>query len=776
MRCLCFGLIVVASLIAPRVALAQLPQATLNWVFPPGAVVGATSEVTVAGSDLDEPAALLFSDARISARPKPGTANQFQVVVPSDVPEEIMDVRFVGRFGASNPRAFAVGRRPEHIAASTNTSAASAIDLPLESTVNARINPSAAAWFRFAASADQRIFIRVAAQEIDSRLVPNIIVSDAKGRELVVSRRREWLDFTAPADGEYLLSIGDQTFRGGDDFFFRLTLCLGPQLDFAQPNILRTGETNKVTLFGRNLPGSTPSAMRGADGKALERLSLEIVAPTIESSHAEMTAIPRKPAGASIFEETFAWSLGATNGSSNPLLFTLTTNDVVAGEPNQLSEVTPPIEFSGIFPHRGKISGVTFRANKGDVFWLELFADRLGFPSDPHAVVRRVRSTKGERGEILFADVLELGDTDSNLGDREFNTSTRDAMARFEAPQDGTYEVLVRDLYNLGETRPRYPYHLSLRRELPDFRLVSFPMPPTRIAEDRKVQVLPATLRREQTTALRVIAFRRDGFNGDIEFTGASLPPGLHVAPTRIGAGQNVGMLLISASIDANTVSNAVIVGTASIGPGTISRRTALASVLWPVADFNNENADARLHRDSVISVIVAETAPVSIAATATNAFEVPAEGKLVLPLSILRRGEFQAAFSLKPAGHPALDKAKEIAVPEKSTNLTAEINLAEAKMPPGPHTLWLQGNVAGKYRNNPEALVLAEAELQVAEKALASISESEKPKAEERKKAAEAAKKAAEDKAKPRDVNLTVYSQPFVVTVLPATKAEEKK
>ena len=70
---------------------------------------------------------------------------------------------------------------------------------------------------------------------------------------------------------------------------------------------------------------------------------------------------------------------------------------------------------------------MTFRANKGDVFWLELFADRFGFPGDPHAVVQRVRATKGAQGETLYADVLELGDTDANIGDREFNTVTRDA-------------------------------------------------------------------------------------------------------------------------------------------------------------------------------------------------------------------------------------------------------------------------------------------------------------------------------------------------------------
>ena len=41
-------------------------------------------------------------------------------------------------------------------------------------------------------------------------------------------------------------------------------------------------------------------------------------------------------------------------------------------------------------------------------------------------------------------------------------------------------------------------------------------------------------------------------------------------------------------------------------------------------------------------------------------------------------------------------------------TEVTVEINLAELKLPPGGHTLWFQGTVAGKYRNNPEAVTIA--------------------------------------------------------------------
>ena len=765
-----FGLIVLASLLGFH-AQAQLPQATLTWVFPPGAKAGSTNEITVSGTDLDEPSGLMFSEPRVTAILKAGSPNQFQVIVPADVPEGVMDVRFVGRFGVSNSRAFAVGRQPELTAPGSNLSATNAFEVPFETTVNGRASANNVSWFRFAASAGQRLFIRVAARELDSRLEPNLTVTDEKGRELAIARRREWLDFAAPGDGNYLLKLSDQTFRGGDDYHYRLMVTSGPQLDFALPNVLRAGETNRVVVFGRNLPGGKAGSSIGVDGKPLEQLAVEIVAPP-ESAGAEGIEHLRKPAAASLVGTLFSWRI--ENSRSNPLLFVLTTNPVVTAEANQLQEISPPCEFSASFPQRGELSGVTFQAKKGEVYWLELTADRLGFPSDPHAAVQRIRATKGQQGETLYADVAEMGDTDTNIGDREFNTITRDAAVRFEAPRDGSYRVLVRDSFNLGEGRPRYPYILSVRREAPDFRLVVIPMPLPRVGEDRKVQVLPLALRREETIGFKVLAFRRDGFNGEIALSGANLPSGVSIAATRIPAGQNSGTLLVTAAGNGVTATNAVIVGRATIGTNTIERTSALGSVLWPVADFNNENASARLNRDAVISVISAEAAPVSIASPETKPIEVPAEGKLVIPLAITRRGEFLAAFSVRVGGHEALDKVKEIAIPEKATNATAEVNLAEAKLPVGTHTLWLRGSVTGKYRKNPEAVTLADAELEAANKVLASVSETDKAKAEERKKAAEAAKKAAEETAKPRDVTTMVYSQPITVTVLPAK--EEKK
>ena len=61
--------------VCAQLATAQLPTARLLSVFPPGGAAGSSVEVTVAGSDLDEAAALVFSDPRVTGLLVPGTAD-----------------------------------------------------------------------------------------------------------------------------------------------------------------------------------------------------------------------------------------------------------------------------------------------------------------------------------------------------------------------------------------------------------------------------------------------------------------------------------------------------------------------------------------------------------------------------------------------------------------------------------------------------------------------------------------------------------------------------
>lgn len=764
---------------------AQLPMARLLSVFPPGGAAGSTVEVGVGGSDLDEATALVFSDPRVTGVPIPGTTDRFRVELPASLPEGLLDVRVLGRHGISNPRAFAVGpAAPELVWKEAPSSPDKAFDLPMESVVQGRLGAQEVLWFRFRGEAGQALGARVEAGGLDSRLVPDLALTDASGNELARVRRREWFDFRLPSTGTYLLRLNDSLYRGGDTHGFRLRLTARPRVAFALPLVLQAGRPQRVTLYGRRLPGGVPSSVLGPDGDTWEQRELEVVAPAEpDAPSTTVTALPA-PASTPLASGVWLWRGSVAAGSApaiapiEPVPWALSPWPVVvaAAAPTGLVQVTPPCEFSGLFPARGAVSGVAFEAKAGEVLWLELTSERWGFPVDPMAVLQRAKPGPSPTEASSWVDVLELADTEQNLGDREFRTSHRDAVARWKVDEGGLHRIVVRDGFRRGDGQARYPYRLSLRRESPDFQLAVFPMPPPRAGEDRSIAVVPPAIRREQTIAFRVVAFRQDGFDGDIRLGAIDLPSGVRASATRIAAGQNTGVMLLSAAAGATGAAPWRLTGEATLGSAALVRTASVASVVWPVADFNNENPVVRRTRGASLAVVSAESAPVTLrVANATPS----ADGATVkLALQLERRGEFQGAFNVKAGGHGALDKSKEIPIPEKATNLVAELALGEARLPNGTHTLWLQGSLAGKYRQAPEAVAAAEADLKAAEQALASAKPEGKAAAEARKKETEARKKAAEERAKPRDATVVVWSEPFTVTVgaAPATATKDAK
>ncbi|PYJ06820.1 MAG: hypothetical protein DME25_05525 [Verrucomicrobia bacterium] len=418
--------------------------------------------------------------------------------------------------------------------------------------------------------------------------------------------------------------------------------------------------------------------------------------------------------------------------ATGPVVLELEPND----QPAQAQSISPPCEFVGQFYPPGDRDWVAFEAKKGGVFWVEVFSQRLGLPTAPFVLVQRV--TKNDKGEEQVSDVKELSDSDSNVGGVEYKTATRDPSGRFEAEASGLYRIQVRDLFNVARADPRLVYRLSLRKEAPDFRLVAAPQPPPSPNKDAKEALLwTPLLRRGETVPIKVMALRRDNFNGDIELKAENLPPGVTCNQARIEKDKSSALLMLTAAENAaGWVGPVKIVGRAKIGETEVARKARGATLNWTVNDYNNEAIESRLSRDFVLGVSGVETAPISIESSESKVWETPEAGKLKIPLKVARRADFNANLKLKAAGLGALDSLKEIEVDGKATNATLEIDLAEHKLPPGTHSFYLQTQTAGKYRNNPEAAKAAEEALKQAEKLVVDLTEALK-KAPEAKQAA---------------------------------------
>ena len=78
------------------------------------------------------------------------------------------------------------------------------------------------------------------------------------------------------------------------------------------------------------------------------------------------------------------------------------------------------------------------------------------------------------------------------------------------------------------------------------------------------------------------------------------------------------------------------------------------------------------------------------------------ADGKVSIPLSIERHGDFSANFKLKAYGISQLDKLGELEIKKDQSKTSLEIDLSKFKVPIGSHKFHLESTVKGKYKYPP--------------------------------------------------------------------------
>jgi hypothetical protein len=160
------------------------------------------------------------------------------------------------------------------------------------------------------------------------------------------------------------------------------------------------------------------------------------------------------------------------------------------------------------------------------------------------------------------------------------------------------------------------------------------------------------------------------------------------------------------------------------------------------VKDAKGEIPAPRLMADVPVSVTDSEQAPLTIVAAEQRVWEAKAGETLKIPLKIAWRNEFTGASLKLRAYGEGFTALKEIDIPMKAEKAEAVLDLAALKTPPGEYTIAFYGTAVSKYRYNPAAVPLAEADQKKAEQiAIAAAAEAKKVAATD----ANAAKTAAE-------------------------------
>lgn len=762
---LCLLIAFVMLFAAP--ALAQLPPTLpnprLNWMFPVGGRVGTTLEMTVSGDDLDDARELHFDHPGITAKLKmvdPGLGQTgpqpaygvFQVTIASDVLQGVYDVRVFGKYGLSTPRAFVVGTQPEITEAEPNNVPKQAQEVAIGTTINGTCEPAALDYFKFKVKQGQRVLIDCWAFRIDSRLDGTLVLYDSTGRELErshnVNRRDPLIDFTAPADGEYLVSLQDQSYdyyATASECFYRLTISTAPYIDFVFPPVGLSGSNVSYTLYGRNLPGGQTAAGVEVAGKTLERLQVQIPLPSERRNElVREGGLLVEPSES--FLDGITYRLKTDHGVSNPLLLTSTSTPVVVEqEPNDDPLKAPllklPCEYVGQFYPRGDRDWVSYAAKKGEVLSLEVFSQRLGLPTDPRMVVQQLK--KDERG---VEQVIDLQTVDDDLGNSDrvhwsmldsvlYSTSTHDPAFRFVAPDDGTYRVMVQDLSRPSQDlarsakgNARHVYRLSIRPPEPDFRLVAVPRPPTNLPAEHAVSqtAWSPVLQPGGATLIEVFAMRRDGFDGEIQVTVDGLPPGVTASPIVIAPKQPSATLVLKAAENASPGISAVSVqGKSLLGKTEFVRQARYGAMIWAVQLTGVTYHRSRLADRLPVCVITSDPAPYGLQVEPELKLAASLAGSVKFPVSAVRRGSFQGALDLFAFGLPPTIYGPMHAQPKYHSPITLPANQAASEftitvpnhVPPGTYSFFVSGVGTVSYARNPEKLKAQEDRLAAIEK-----------------------------------------------------------
>lgn len=714
--------------IAPSCAMAQLPAARLDGVFPAGALPGSSVDVTVSGNDLDDVDRLVFNHDGITFVRKMADAtpfddgpqpveNVFTVSVAPNVPAGDYEIRCHGKYGLSNRRTFVVGSLPEVTEVEPNggpelpawiTTESDRTNPALEVTLPVIINGQSTGgpdvdWYRFNGSAGQRVLLDAHCRRIESRMDLTSTLYTESGTIVAESRRGDagdaFIDCTLPQSGLYFVKVHDVLYGQGPGYVYRLAISAAPHLDFVFPPSGAPGSNDEYTVYGRSLPGGQPSPFV-ADSQSLEQLTTRISIPgDIVGRLASTAFIPPHLAGLDAIEHRVT-----NNGlMSNPLLLVPSTAPQIREAANDSKDapqaLTLPCEVVGQFYPQRDADWYTFEAKKGDEWVIAVDSHRLGAATDPSLLIQRLRVD--DKGQPQVDDVAFVDDPpDQNFNNRsgrhEFDERTTDPSYKFRAPEDGTYRLMLKDAASAVRSDPRLVYRLAIRKAVPDFRIVAVPNGSTEAL----------MLRKSGRDVVRLVVYRQDFFDGEIRVSASGLPTGVTTEEIVIGPGNHYGTLVLTASDSASGTSTLDVVARATINGTEVVRPARYGAAFVPF-QFNQPlsilgSVPARLVPRIQVCVSETETAPQTLTIGNGTVLETSRGGVLKIPYTVRNSEGIGGNLLGFLNDFPPNSSAQQVNI---GGNTSGEFELRfQANSIPGTYSVHLAGfNQGLQYKRNPE-------------------------------------------------------------------------
>ncbi|WP_020473819.1 PPC domain-containing protein [Zavarzinella formosa] len=656
-------------------AFAELPSPRFDRLTPNGGGAGSTVEVQIQGQDLEETKQLLFDQPGLKAEFVKDKA--FKITVAADVPAGIYDVWAGGKYGVSNPKLFVVSKGFTEVAEKEpNDDPTTAQVVAVNSIINGQSDGNKEDVYRFPLKKGDRVIIDCQSGKLESLMDATLTLSSGDGKQLAsngdYNGRDPFIDHTAAADGDYLVSVYDLSFRGG--FNYRLAISTKPQIENVFPRAVQAGKPTAIMMYGRNLgPAGKPSSWSIDEQKLDERA--DTITPPADLMATGRYVFHEHPTDHSVLPTAATSTLTgfqyratidgfATNGvpmlvTDGPVTLEAEPND----DPKNPQKIKLPATVSGRFDKPRDADWYEFETTEDGPYVFNVYCERIAGRADPYLVVMDDKDNR----------VQELDDFGPRV--MAFDGHLRDPSGTVNLSKNRKYRVLVQDRYSRGGAR--YQYVLTVSKPEPNFYAA--------VIHGQNLGPGALNLRKGGTAHLDAIIQHADGTSAPVTITAEGLPPGIHTAPLYIHTDTR-GTMVFWADADAPDFTGPIKLVAISTRLGKEVKREVRA---YCRSDSTQNIASSRPMRSLMVSV--RETSPFLLIPEKEK-IEAEAGSKVTLKLQLDRKWpDFKNAVTLIPQNFPGPIKMGNVVIAEGKNEGTVTLEIQNGTRP-GQYTVVIAG------------------------------------------------------------------------------------
>ncbi|MCC9602531.1 hypothetical protein LOC67_18425 [Stieleria sp. JC731] len=407
------------------------------------------------------------------------------------------------------------------------------------------------------------------------------------------------------------------------------------------------------------------------------------------------------------------------NQLRTPKSITSRSDEVPVAEPGTTKPHTVPFQVEGYFDTSDQRESFLVDLAKGHPVFIEVVSDQIAQPTDVRLIVKQ--SVDSGNGDIQWKPIATADDS-ANIGDSVVRLTSKDPRLRFDAPADGTYQIVVWDQDNGGALGNQQSYRLIVRPELDDFDLLAYHVLPSKDLNLSEASGI--YLPRGASETIRVFATRR-GRAMPIKVDVDGLPEGVTCRSGWIAANQTHVDLTISAAIDAPP--NQLVLdihGQCQFGDQSVSCRAKAASVIWGTDAFRSKPI-VRLCENLRMVVSDMDRCPLTLQTKTAEPIKVKKGDKAEATVTVQRVEGNKSSLVLRAKHSPPGVKVPDLTIAADKSEGQWKIEVTD-KAIPGTYTFWGQAESKVKFATNPQALDRAKAEVETLKKQLETTSEAE--------------------------------------------------